>query len=523
MIQGEPVRYTFHRRCDRYPDVFLAGQELGRHRGEAPLSIALADPRSGIYSSGAWLWDYGDGTVPAIGNGQHRYAEPGTYGVMASRGSQRLGAEVVVLPPAPPELRRVDWNSQLKVLVTFNEPVQLQGASAQLLSGLPVQGVSSLSSGGSHSSNLLVELAMPLEQADTLILRNISDCAQQPNRLSEARVELRPPVWPVNPELLLYAFSTANGQDMVLDPDTGVQRTYTLQRQGRAHLNQDHAMVLRQGACRVQGLDDKLQAACKQSNEWSLEAVIRPTAAAEQAASIISGSRGQKFRNFRLLQEGEHLYLQLRTRKTGGTGCRPPLQLCKLQPGKTQHVLVTYRPGQVSCYYNGEPVLQSAKVKGSFANWSALPLIFGDEEGGGADWDGVLEGVALYGRCLDVKEARRNADASMKRIRARAPRLALQVRATLRQCSKAPTLQEISPYREALMVLEYEDDKGKLWRVAHWAILDGKVQAEAQWQVGDEVSLRLEPFAENVQLQSTYCADSLAENFDLPLWFQVEG
>jgi hypothetical protein len=103
------------------------------------------------------------------------------------------------------------------------------------------------------------------------------------------------------------------------------------------------------------------------------------------------------------------------------------------------------------------------------------------------------------------------------------------VEARLRQRSKTPTLAEISPYRQALVVFEYAVEKsaegelppGRI-RVAHWAILDGKTLPITRAAEGQLLQLTLEPFDANPQLESLYLADTLTGAGDLPLFYDVD-
>jgi len=89
-------------------------------------------------------------------------------------------------------------------------------------------------------------------------------------------------------------------------------------------------------------------------------------------------------------------------------------------------------------------------------------------------------------------------------------------------------LAEIQPYREGLVVYEYDVEKvmdgesltGRI-RVAHWAILDGETMAVARWDEGQSLRLRLEPFASNPQLDTFYMSDTLEPDFDVPLYYAV--
>ena len=88
------------------------------------------------------------------------------------------------------------------------------------------------------------------------------------------------------------------------------------------------------------------------------------------------------------------------------------------------------------------------------------------------------------------------------------------VEARLRQRSLTPTLEEITPYREALAVSEYEVERiveGELTRpivrIADWVIADGERLPSPA--VGTRTRLVLEPFASQPQLESVYLANTL--------------
>jgi len=104
----------------------------------------------------------------------------------------------------------------------------------------------------------------------------------------------------------------------------------------------------------------------------------------------------------------------------------------------------------------------------------------------------------------------------------------LDARAKLLARSDVPSLSQIQPYREALVVYEYDVENvmsgqavdGRI-RVAHWAILDGETLAVARWDEGQSLRLHLEPFANNPQLETFYMSDTLEPDFDVPLYYAV--
>ena len=87
-----PVRMTSHTATDRYPDVYLAPIELGRHYVEAPHTLSFA---SGEYADG-WTWDYADGSTTASGTDGYTYTRPGRYQVRARKGDRAITGQVIV-------------------------------------------------------------------------------------------------------------------------------------------------------------------------------------------------------------------------------------------------------------------------------------------------------------------------------------------------------------------------------------------------------------------------------------------
>jgi hypothetical protein len=82
--------------------------------------------------------------------------------------------------------------------------------------------------------------------------------------------------------------------------------------------------------------------------------------------------------------------------------------------------------------------------------------------------------------------------------------------------STIPTLQEIQPYRQALVLYEYTVTgvllgtyPEKRIRVVHWVMLNGNTLPVAGAAEGSETRLVLEPYADNPQLESHYISDGL--------------
>jgi alginate O-acetyltransferase complex protein AlgJ len=98
-------------------------------------------------------------------------------------------------------------------------------------------------------------------------------------------------------------------------------------------------------------------------------------------------------------------------------------------------------------------------------------------------------------------------------------------RARLTGCSRVPSLREISPYRAALIVCEWEaldalagDPPRPRFRVAHWALRDGERQPIASLEPGATERLRVQPLA-GVETEGHPLFDTLPEAADLPVHY----
>jgi len=143
-------------------------------------------------------------------------------------------------------------------------------------------------------------------------------------------------------------------------------------------------------------------------------------------------------------------------------------------------------------------------------------------------WRGRLEGVAVCSRAMPPEEAAADFAAYSAIIKAWPvpPRVKLQ--ATLAAKSDTPSAKDIAPYREALVVYEYNVSKvlegkfkGDKVRVVQWGLIDAQPAAVTRVAIGTPVDLVLEPFADHPQLEAEMRSDTLPEDFDVPLYADV--
>ncbi len=506
-LRGRPVRLTEHPATDRYPDVWAAPLALGLHAGEAPYTVRLGDSQSDAVG-----WSFGDGTRGD--DGTHTYRRAGEYEVTAQAGARRLDGMVYVEPAAAPRvLSAVAEDGTGDVVVAFDEAVALERASVRRLAGQPL----AWRPGGDERS-LRVAGRERLAAGDRLLVSGVADRAQQPNPMPPATIVVEPPPWPSDRTDLAFAWQSAAESTPAFDLGARLVRAFTVEPRGRARFDRGRAMDLPGDSWfeAEPAAGENIAAAVRRGRALSLEVTLTPSLASTPALTplLALGERPGE-RSLLLAQEGDQLVFWLLSGPREQAA--PPLRLFALAAGRTEHVVVTYAPpSDLAVFRNGERVAQQAKLAGGFARWQPRPLTFGRAGSDGPAWRGTLEGIALWGRRLSAEEAARNFSLMRQHRSTRgAPPAAIAVLARLRACSRTPTLAEISPYRQALIVCawtpqgEAPASLAKELRVAHWAILDRELQAIATLSPGAVERLRLEPFADHPELEPHVLADTL--------------
>ncbi len=512
-ILGPMRRITSDPATDRFPDVYSAPLALGRHFGEAPLTVEL-DPADGRPEGDDWSFTV-DGEE--IGRGaavSHTFELPGTYQVSAERGAEVLVGRATVREARPPVVVGVDLRRGREVIVAFDEEVDASAARLAFASGREIAGWKLRD----DRRAVVVELTAELDAADVLTLAGLTDRAQVPQAMGEAKLTIEPPAWPSDRRGLVFLWRTDDGFNEVEDPSTGAARTCLVTPGGAAWLDRNYAMVLAGGAFRVD--DESRNAvleACRATSEITVEAVVTPAGRVRGAGRILTFSAGERQRNFTLGQEDDRLVFRLRTRTTGPNADQPQIDLAPVATGKPSHVAVTYTPGRLVAYVDGEKVYETEVIQSGFHHWKPRPFLIGNESRGvERPWRGTVEGVAVYNRFMSAEEAAENARRYAAAIAERPEVATVRLRARLSRRSRIPTLDEISPYREALAVFEYEvlevidgDYGSRAVRVVHRVLLDAERTPAARRAVGKEYTLLLEPFSANPQLEPLVLSDEL--------------
>jgi hypothetical protein len=345
------------------------------------------------------------------------------------------------------------------------------------------------------------------------------------------RLLVEPREWPSRGAGLAFLWKSARDPNLVQDPVTKVAHTFELEPRRKARFDHHHAMVVSGGYFRVAEFARRMEGSFRATNSLAVELTLQPETSEpdheKDLGEVMSLSHPEDGVSFSLAQRGDELVFRLRTSLTGPGGCEPA-SLGRVATDEPTHVIVSYHPGRLVGYVNGKMVLDTDAVQGGLGNWSDGDLLqFGSGHGDESNWDGGIEGVAIYSRFIEAREAAANARAYLERIGDREPIERIEVRAKLAARSHVPTLEEIVPYREALVMYEYEvlevlegEVSDETIRVARWAIL----ASCSRWRSTsrEEERLTLEPFESNPQVANLYLSDTLELDPELPVYLDVD-
>jgi hypothetical protein len=148
--------------------------------------------------------------------------------------------------------------------------------------------------------------------------------------------------------------------------------------------------------------------ACRKTNQLSIEANIQTHDRGQYGpARIISFSLDGDERNFTIGQQGNDLILRLRTNLTDTNGTNPEIELGEFPPNGRVHLIVSYYPGKLVWWINGEEQ-SSTEIKGDFSTWnSSHTLLFGDEMNDSRHWSGRLWAVRIRSAAVNEEMAQR--------------------------------------------------------------------------------------------------------------------
>ena len=511
---------------------------LGSYEGEAPFTVAVPGT---LTPGGEWAWDYGEGAKEKAAQGKHTYTKAGGYRITATQGQKSLKGWANVRPRKAPAVAGALVLDETRVLVRFDERVQLRDAKATLGSGGAVRGLTL----DPWELDLIVELDKPLGASDTVSLAGVFDKAQAPNAVAQAPIRITRASWPSNRSGLIYLFegsradntiyneSHADGHTLYVDPVWGTVSAVMM----AARFDRNGAILCRDGmpdpwylGGQGDGTDWRLirHFSYNKDHQWhqkndlfTLEMVVQ-TADLEQQGPILSLDTGS---GLWVGQDKQKVVVRV-----GGSDPKEPVQnfdAGTLPDDKPHHLVIAYRDKRLVCYVDGKKALDTDPSPAQMKWRDSLRVnIAGNSK---TFWRGRLEGIAMYSRFVEEAEVARNFAAYSQKLAARKPIPSVAVRAKLLARSAVPSAADIAPYTRALVVCEYQVEevtrgtlKEKVVRVARWGLMDSHPAPAAREEVGKSVPLVLESFTDHDELVQELLRDSLPENFELKLWVEAE-
>jgi hypothetical protein len=498
---------------------------VGQWSGEAPFSVSFPSHMRGT-------WDYGDGasgTEP-----QHTYTKPGEYTV-------KLGdktGKVFVTAQEAPQLVSANMIGPLRAMLTFSERIQLKNATGTLASG---NSVLKLEVTGDEKE-LQLDLDKPLAKADSLTLRGVFDCASTPNPLAGAAIPIAPPAWPTSPDGVLLVWTadssyTLGAAGRYESPELKLSK-FAAGKLGFPALDRFGRWALPCGNDGHVPLIDKstsapLRAAYEKSGELTIELVFA-TRQVQQRSEIdkYTDPDGASYLVIVGTSQEGVMVQQLDDTLLLKVAGQPPVQIGKLTDTNTHHLVVTLTPGRVQAWLDGVQTADSTDIQGKAnINWSNGVSLGKELKYKPAAWQGWIDAVAIYNRPLAKSEVKANTDAFTKILTERKMPERIVAEVNLLETSKTPTPDQIAPYRNALVINEYEVvsvRQGKLdakkIRVAEWGLWDTKPAKDKIFspeRFRNQLIL-LEPFESNPQMERELVFNTLPEDFDAPQFARVE-
>lgn len=302
---------------------------------------------------------------------------------------------------------------------------------------------------------------------------------------------------------------------------------------GRARLGRHYELLLDGGSFTAgDGAGARITTACKAQEAITVEALVDTFAAKQEGpARILSLSKNPSERNLTLGQDGEWLTLRLRTRRDDPNGTRLEARLCKLVANSPLHILLSHRSGETVCYLNGKEIFRGDRF-GDLTSWEPMPLKLGDENGGGRNWKGSLEAIAIYDRFIGPQEAVQHFSLAAARLKIRKPAARTVLSARLVETVPLPTLDEMGTYRRALVENVYQVEKiisGPLPKdtsrivVNQWVVMDRKpLPSATHLKPGLTTTLTLEAMSDHPELSSEFRSSGHSE-FNAPLFYDVNS
>ncbi|MFP4054429.1 MAG: LamG-like jellyroll fold domain-containing protein, partial [Phycisphaerae bacterium] len=333
--------------------------------------------------------------------------------------------------------------------------------------------------------------------------------------------------WPGTHDGLVAMWKNLAAENKIVDANGATVRRCVGSLKGLARPTRLHAADLSGGRLLLEKLGKTVATKVADSGEFTVELRLTPFEFPKSERVILTLSGGPGERNLTISQVGRQLVLSLRTTRTDDNARRSRCLMAKVRTHRDTKLAVTFSKGIARAYVDGKPAGYKY-VGGDLSNWDkTMTLQLGDEVGGEADWSGIVEAVAFYGRAADGAEIKKRWELLGQKKWWPPRTRAVVVNAELVEKSPTPAVDQLGAYPRALAVYAYKvkqvvaGDNAPTGRilVSHWVVLDGKKLPDDR-TVGKTYRLRLEPMSDHPYLKVEYSANAL-DDFDTPEYYDV--
>ncbi|MCJ8331428.1 MAG: PKD domain-containing protein [Lentisphaeria bacterium] len=501
---------------------------LGDFMGEAPYKISFPNP-----GKGTWEWDFGDKKTGKGGAVSHTYKKPGDYSVTATQGKLEYTGSVKVISNVAVKVLSSTLMDASTLLITFNQSVILDDAKAKLKSGTKVVSITA----GKRAADLILKLSGPLAKTDSLSFTGVKNLSKTKGVKSSATVKR--PAWPKSRKNLLLLMGSKNERFHFSQKEKTFVPT-ELKPINIARIDPLGRLVLHGGIFAMASAGDGIPSAVKKQKAFSIETVIHTSSLKQgknDARYIVANRAGHDDRhiNFALVQKGPKLYIYLRVNMKGKSTAAK-VGLTVLSDKSPNHIVVSYKPGELLCFLNGKEVKRVVQLTGDLP-WRDIHFIPGSEKWGfsfGGDpgfdaipWWGKLERLAIFARVMSKDEIESNYSVFKKGSSARPKIPRCAVRAKLIAKSKPPRAKE-TVYKDALILNEYEVQQvlmGKLEskkiRILQWGMINRQAAPNSKIRIGTVHKLLLEPKDKHPELGSEFIAATIDDDDDVDVYLDI--
>lgn len=293
--------------------------------------------------------------------------------------------------------------------------------------------------------------------------------------------------WPSKPEGLLYLWQSAEAKNQITAG--GAQRACKVMARQLARYGRHFELIT--GGGYFEADPDSSKEVGDQLSKGDIAFQLRLTVRDDAQTGLILSLEGLHLRQ----QESGELVLQ-----TKGSA----YSLGNVKAGEAVHLAASLQQGKWSLFRDGNALDVQTVDVGDGVKPVAEGMLIGDGK-----WDGVVEGLAMYGRSLSADEVAGDYAFWQSEAKKRKPATRVKLVGKLVAMTEVRSVEELDTYRRALLAYTYEVEKvveGKYDQkkvlVNHWSIMDRKALSGIPRKLDQSYTLEIELLSEHPELTS---------------------